>query len=392
MLELLNKAEICIKKMDLLKEEIDKLGVEIKKFTTIRNLNVNLTSEQMYYNNSDFTNDLLLKKIDIIISNEKIIEDLKEAVNNSALKNYISAVLGAYIEDFYSKWKKRKNYLHDGFIEKLISNIKKILEGHGLTTDNLIDEFFKISKDVINYNKENSEKEWAFSLCTDWVFYIIFFINGYEEAARNFDNKIAKDVKIALEKMKTIIAEGGYIPKSVIRELESKCGSIAFVFNMEPEYNALIEAIKEHNSSIVPKKEKIPEKNIITPSKKTEKSNQNSINVISRKERMDLYETKKRKYHPYIDNDGTLTSDEIEYVSAYVEVVLDKSHETKFNVDSIIDDIPKEEFHNEILMYNEIISRLRLNNINSNTNKVLIRLNSLLKENISKKMSRKKVN
>lgn len=383
--KVLETIELCNKKMKLFNVNQAKLGNEIRNFVNLKKLNTNLTTKEMYYDKSSVTDDILINKIDIIIETNFVIDYIEKLINDSEIKKYISVILHAYIEDFYNAC-ITSNYYKNNFNKNLFSNVKKLLKKNDFNI--IVDSFFKISKEVIDNKKQNPNVKFADNIMYAWLFYLLLFIDKYDESMGNFNKIFLKESLESLNEIKVLATNNEYISKRQIKELDNKCGKMATIYNMSEEYNILINEIKKYNSSFIKKEDVKPE--ILISPKKQDFKPLTSEPIIPRTERMRLYQAKKNKSHPYIDEESPLNTDEIEFVSAYVEIVLEESISDKFDIDEIIDEIPEKEFNSEISMLKEIISRLKLNNINSNTNKVLIKLNAILKGIIIKKKSKKK--
>ncbi len=254
----------------------------------------------------------------------------------------------------------------------------------------ILDKYFSITKELINYRKENPNSAYAFSICTSWLFYLIPIFNLYGDSAKNVYVKITKEILDILKKVRNMVSNGEYISNKIIRELDSKCADKAFVYDMINEYDILIKKIKKYRLSQICKEEKSDV--IDTPKTSAPKQSKiiAKVPIIPREERIKLYEIKKSKNHPYLDEECTLTSDEIEYVFAYADMVLEESTTNIFNIDKIIDILSEDGVDNKNYMLIEIINKLKLNNVNSNVNKVLVKLNDILKKNISKRFERKR--
>ncbi len=389
--DVLKQIDLCINKIIFLHEENEKVAVELKKIGKIRKLDVNLTENQIFNEENSIIKEILNNNTEILYNNEQIIIDLKAFFKKSSVKNYIAVILCAYAKEFYTAWKFSKKRCND-FNRKILSNINTMFKGRSNNADVILDEYFSVTKELINHRKENPNSVYASSICNSWLFYLIPIFNLYAESSKNIDVKITREILDILQKVRNMVSNGEYISSKIIRELDSRCADKAFVYDMVDEYNDLIKKLKKYRLSLICKEEKNDVVNIEKTSTLKQPKIPTEVSVITREERIKLYEAKKNKHHPYIDEESTLTSDEIEYVCAYVDMVLEESASNSFNIDKIIDDIPVEEFNSEINMLNEIISRLKLNNFNSNTNKVLIKLNARLNEIVVKKMNRKNKN
>ncbi len=385
--EILKQIELCESKLNLFNAMQAKLGNEIRNYVNLNKLNTNLTTKEMYYNRNPLSDVIISKKLSIIADSENIIDYVENLINDSGLKNYIAVVLYAYMEDFNKIWENTKNY-GDKFNNKLLLTIKKILKEKRF--NDIVGAFFEISRCVIKYKKENPNIEFANNVLHAWLFYFLMFIDKYDDSMQCFNKIYVKEALVSLNAIKELGVNNNYISKKQIRELDNKCGEKAAVYNISEEYKTLKNLIKNYNSSFLKKEDIKPLVLITSQEKKTQEPKQkNAIPIVNREERKRLYNAMKNKHHPYLDEESTLTTDEIEYVTAYIDMVIEESISKDCNIDRIINILSEDGIENKNYMLIEIINKLKLKNTNSNINKVLISLNNILKKNFSKKMERK---
>ena len=364
-----------------LKEVCDKHGIYC-------NCGINLGTKREIDN--DLYNTLARQMVNKVIENRKIIEDIEKVIKNSEIKKLLAILLynnfKETIEDF-----KNENLIDKSLINKIVNEYYSFSKKSAspLLIDYYFDSMYKVM-DAYNLNKDDKVLKVAFDY---FIFDFFTFINMIElnlkkSYRKSLDEcmKFIIDIKIRLN-YNSLITDSFIPPYDMRVMLYDVFGDLKLnerkLISLFSDYNKSILHIDELNIDV--KEPKIVDNKVCNKEKSPKET---------REDRLRRYVDNKRGNHPYIDEESKLSSDEIENVAAIAEMIISESNNQYFNVNDILDIIPFDEFNDIISMLRELIQKLNSSNynINTSTNKLMIRLNSMLKDNISKKLKKRKTN